>query len=160
MDHGVNVVSPDWVLDCIEQDVKLSETSYHPSLLEPAEPSPAREVQNGPSSLGNHVGHISPDNSVPVTPEASKIESTIPCPTITIEAVGSTVTAASSHKSMDSSESMGSHSKSIEGQSGPSNQSGTTSRILQGIVFSIIDYPRCVGEEAIEKWKKVGVFTQ
>jgi len=158
MEHGVNVVSPDWILDCIEQDVKLSETSYHPSLLEPAEPSPAREVQNGPSSLGNHVGHGSPDNSMPVPLEASKMEATIACPTITIEAVGSTATSASSHRStMDSSGSMGSHSKSMEGQSGLSIQTETTSHILQGIVFTIVDYPKCVGDEAIEKWKKVQI---
>ena len=157
MDHGVNVVSPDWVLDCIEQDVKLSETSYHPSLLEPAEPSPTREVQNGPSSLGNHVGHMSPDDAVPVTPEASKMETSTPCPTITIEAVGSTTsTAAGSHKSMDST---WSHSKSTENhQSGSLNEGETTSNILQGIVFSIVDYPGCVGTEAIEKWNKVSAF--
>jgi len=153
MDHGVNVVSPDWVLDCIEQDIKLSETTYHPSLLEPAESSPTAEVQNGPSSLGNHVGHMSPDNGVSVTPEPSKMDASIPCPTNNIEAIGSTSTAVGSHKSMDNM------CKSTDNQSGSSNQSETTSHILQGIVFSIVDYPRCVGAEAIEKWNKVGVFS-
>lgn len=138
MEHGVNVVTPDWILDCDVHGTRLSECLYHPSLLEFDEQTTtaSSETLNGPSSFGDHNKLNATDNEM-AEPVQSKIEEqgkNFPSTSNKETAVGSN---SLEQKPQSCNEALG-------------------SSILQGIIFHIIDYPQCVGNETIEKWKKVG----
>ena len=139
MEHGVTVVSPDWILDCDSNGTRLSESSYHPSLLEFEETVASSDKPNGPSS----VGECEDKDDIPVEenevtePLQNKAEEKFPS-TSTEE----TIVESNNH---------------LELKPQAWNEDSTSS-ILEGISFHIIDYPGCVGEETIEKWKKVNVL--
>ena len=143
MEHGIHVVTPDWILDCDAHSTRLSESAYHPLSLEFDEQIAAGsgEALNGPTSPGEHEEEdvIVPDNEI-TEPLESKPEEQEKC-------FPSTSTEVST---VDSN-------NHLELKSQVLNE-GSTSYILEGIVFHIIDYPQCVGEDTIRKWKKVNIF--
>ena len=142
MEHGVNVVTPDWILDCDAHSTRLSESSYHPSSLEFDEQTAAGtdEALNGPSSVEEHDEEDVIVAADEVTESfENKTEEQEKCfPSTSTEV--STIDA----------------NNHLELKSQDWNE-GSTSSILDGIVFHIIDYPQCVGEDTIEKWKKVNI---
>ena len=147
VEHGVSVVTPDWILDCDTRGARLPESSYHPSLLELEEQQTAAaesETLNGPSFVGeneenfivagDYKENIGDNFTEPLQNKTEETEKCFPS-TSTEEA------AIESNNHLE----LKPHAWSED----------STSSILEGITFYIIDYPQCVGEETIEKWKKV-----
>jgi len=137
MEHGVNVVTPDWILDCDIHGTRLSESLYHPSLLEFDEQTTAAssEALNGPSSLEDHDKFNASKNEMAESVQSKTEEQEKNFPSSNKE------TAADSNN--------------LTEQKPQIWNEALGSSILQGIIFHIIDYPQCVGNETIEKWKKV-----
>ena len=143
MEHGVTVVSPDWILDCDSNGTRLSESSYHPSLLEYEEETAAAAASNDKPNGPSSVRECEDKDNFPVGENEvteslqNKAEEKFPS-TSTEE----TIMESNNH---------------LELKPQAWNEDSTSS-ILEGIIFHIIDYPVCVGEETIEKWKKVDIF--
>ena len=142
VEHGVTVVTPDWILDCDSNGTRLLESSYHPSLLEFEEQSPSDDKPNGPSSVREYKDK---DNTT-----VSENEMTEPFQHKTEEKEKCFPSTSTEETTVESN-------NHLEMKSQGWNEDSTSS-ILEGIIFHIIDYPYCVGEETIEKWKKVNIF--
>lgn len=139
VEHGVNVVTPDWILDCDAHSTRLPESSYHPSVLAYEEETPAvsSEAFNGPSSVGEHEENVVlTENDVAETFQNKAEEQEKYFPSTSTE-----------DTTIESTNHLG-----IKPQVWKETSS---SSVLEGMVFHIIDYPQCIGEETIEKWKKV-----
>ena len=138
----MNVVTPDWILDCDSHSTRLSESLYHPSLFEledQAAVATSAEIFNGPSSVVEQKENTIVTGSEVTESLQKKAEEKEKCfsSTSTEEAI----TESNNHLELK-----------------PKAWSeDSTSYILEGITFYITDYPQCVGEETIEKWKKVRV---
>lgn len=136
------MVTPDWILDCDAHSTRLSESSYHPSVLAYKEETPAvsNEAFNGPSSVGEHEENVVlTENDVAETFQNKAEEQEKYFPSTSTE-----------DTTIESTNHLG-----IKPQVWKETSS---SSVLEGMVFHIIDYPQCIGEETIEKWKKVIMF--
>ena len=142
VEHGVTVVTPDWILDCDSHGTRLSESSYHPSLLELEEEAASaepNETLDGPNSVREYEekdGVIVAGNEM-TKPFQNKTEEKEIC-----------------FPSTSTEETPVESNNLLEMKLQAWNEDSVSS-ILEGIVFHIVDYPHCVGEETIDKWKKV-----
>lgn len=140
MEHGVNVVTPDWILDCDASVARLSESSYHPSLLEYNDQTVAAASSgslNGPSSVGEHEENFTTVENEMAEPFLSRTDE-----------------QEKSFPTTSNEETVVSSSTNVEQKSQAWNEAAASS-ILNGIIFHIVDYPQCVGRVTIEKWEKV-----
>ena len=142
MEHGVNVVTPDWILDCDAHGARLPESSYHPSLLEFHEQAVTTpfETINGLSSFKEHKNPLATGNEMVEAfqnKEEEQRERVFP--------------------STSNEETPGDSNTPVEQKPLIWNETSTSS-ILEGFVFYIIDYPECVGKDTIDKWNKVNTM--
>jgi len=136
------VVTPDWILDCDSHSTRLSESLYHPSLFEledQAAVTAPTEIFNGPSSVVKQEEKTIVTRSEVTESFQKKTEEKEKCFSST--STEETIAESNTH---------------LELKPKVWNED-STSYILEGITFYITDYPQCVGEETIEKWKKVRI---
>ena len=131
-------MTPDWILDCDAHGTKLSESAYHPSLLEFDNQTATVEALNGPSSAGEHEEIFTATENEMSESFQNKTDEQM-----------------KSYPSTSSDEKAAAELSSSVEQKLQAWDENSTSSVLEGIVFHIIDYPQCVGEETIKKWKKV-----
>lgn len=174
----VQIITPHWILDCVESNKLLSTDKYHPSFLK-SSPSPSQAcngaLSSDPASSATLSMPISIDNSVltgaveaPASRAGTSEASNPHRRKSSSDRERSLLRQASQpvHGSEElSGEVVGRSSKfsteEDEGERGaemsaPHETSTCSSeKLLEGIVICFVDYQECVEDDTLEKWKLV-----
>lgn len=155
--HGsIKVISPDWVLDSVDVNLRLEEEQYHPSHLRRVETD--HRVSMGSCNGAIQVEEI--PTLARVVPRSEATPTMVKGLTVTSGQVQVQVTevsipeatTATHHVQQKSSQAAATTVKREE-QATPT--SPKCEQLLDGVVLHFTDYQDCVETDTLEKWKLV-----
>ena len=169
----IQIVTPHWVLDCVESSQLLSTEKYHPSPLK-SSPPPSQVACNGalPSnptssalSMPVSIDSLVLTAEVPASGSASNEAFQPRRRKSSSQGERSLVRQASQpvHGTEEQAGIVGNskYGENTEGEevSGeplpPESNASSSEKLLDGIVICFIDYQECVEDNTLEKWKLV-----
>ncbi len=167
------VVSPDWILDSIEANTRMEEERYHPSGLKKVEaetPGPMEVCNGGVSSMESGAPSERTQPDAPVVRNSAGKVSTMEAAKDGLHHEAQTSEGTSSHVSESvtsivppgppvapSADQEGANGSSTGGVVMPASPTPVTraEQLLDGVVIYFTDYPDCVEDETLDKWKLV-----
>ena len=166
----MSVVTPDWILDCIDLGKRVEESDYRPSSSSNGGPCQTStktlsvttsilqtvttdQIENGDNEPATHVTESTPHTSNEVEGAATLSTNSTLLPSNGAKEELPSPSSPSTHTSphLKEKENTETSQKSLEAGCGDSPT------LLRGVAICLCDYQECMEPDTVDKWKQVCV---